>query len=75
MIFVSHDVDAVMEITDKATVLRDVRVAATLHVPKASKSVRARLLGSTSIVPGRFLVTGITGLIFLGFSSFIQEMF
>jgi ribose transport system permease protein len=46
----------------------------------------AAFLGSTSIVPGRFnpwgstvavyfLVTGITGLVFLGCSSFIQEMF
>lgn len=46
----------------------------------------AAFLGSTCIVPGRFnpwgttvavyfLVTGITGLVFLGFSSFIQEMF
>jgi ribose transport system permease protein len=46
----------------------------------------AAFLGSTSILPGRFnpwgstvavyfLVTGITGLVFLGFSSFIQEMF
>jgi ribose transport system permease protein len=46
----------------------------------------AAFLGSTCIMPGRFnpwgttvavyfLVTGITGLVFLGFSSFIQEMF
>jgi ribose transport system permease protein len=46
----------------------------------------AAFLGSTCIVPGRFnpwgatvavyfLVAGITGLVFLGFSSFIQEMF
>lgn len=46
----------------------------------------AAFLGSTCIIPGRFnpwgttvavyfLVTGITGLVFLGFSSFIQEMF
>ncbi len=46
----------------------------------------AAFLGSTSIVPGRFnpfgaliavyfLVTGITGLIFLGVSSFVQDMF
>ena len=46
----------------------------------------AAFLGSTCIVPGRFnpwgatvavyfLVTGITGLVFLGFSSFIQDMF
>lgn len=46
----------------------------------------AAFLGSTCVTPGRFnpwgatvavyfLVTGITGLVFLGFSSFIQEMF
>jgi ribose transport system permease protein len=46
----------------------------------------AVFLGSTSIVPGRFnpwgslvavyfLVTGITGLMFLGVSSFVQDMF
>ncbi|WP_353475107.1 ABC transporter permease [Salipiger sp. H15] len=46
----------------------------------------AAFLGSTSIMPGRFnpwgttlavyfLVTGITGLVFLGYGSFIQEMF
>jgi ribose transport system permease protein len=49
-------------------------------------ALAAAFLGSTSIVPGRFnpwgttiavyfLVTGITGLIFLGFGSFIQDMF
>jgi len=46
----------------------------------------AAFLGSTSVVPGRFnpfgslvavyfLVTGITGLVFLGVSSFVQDMF
>jgi ribose transport system permease protein len=46
----------------------------------------AVFLGSTSIVPGRFnpwgslvavyfLVTGITGLMFMGVSSFVQDMF
>jgi ribose transport system permease protein len=46
----------------------------------------AAFLGSTSVIPGRFnpwgslvavyfLVTGITGLIFLGVSSFVQDMF
>ena len=46
----------------------------------------AAFLGSTSIMPGRFnpwgstiavylLVTGITGLVFLGFPSFIQDIF
>ena len=38
VIFVSHDVDEVMEITDKATVLRDGRVAATLETKTASKT-------------------------------------
>jgi ribose transport system permease protein len=49
-------------------------------------ALAAAFLGSTSISPGRFntwgstvavyfLVTGITGLIFLGFGSFIQDMF
>ena len=49
-------------------------------------AVAAAFLGSTCVAPGRFnpwgatvavyfLVTGITGLVFLGFSSFIQEMF
>ena len=46
----------------------------------------AAFLGSTSIMPGRFnpwgsalavyfLVTGITGLIFMGVSTFVQDMF
>ena len=49
-------------------------------------ALAAAFLGSTSIMPGRFnpwgttisvyfLVTGITGLVFLGFGSFIQDMF
>ncbi len=37
VIFVSHDVDEVMEITDRATVLRDGRVAARLETRNATK--------------------------------------
>jgi ribose transport system ATP-binding protein len=38
VIFVSHDVDEVMEITDRATVLRDGKVAATIQTNAATKA-------------------------------------
>jgi ribose transport system ATP-binding protein len=38
VIFVSHDVDEVMEITDRATVLRDGKVAASIDTRAATKS-------------------------------------
>ena len=38
VIFVSHDVDEVMEITDRATVLRDGKVAATIDTSAATKA-------------------------------------
>lgn len=37
IIFVSHDVDEVLEITDRATVLRNGRIAATLDTANSSK--------------------------------------
>jgi ribose transport system ATP-binding protein len=38
VIFVSHDVDEVMEITDRATVLRDGKVAAAIQTKAATKA-------------------------------------
>jgi ribose transport system ATP-binding protein len=38
VVFVSHDVDEVMEITDRATVLRDGKVAATIDTRAATKA-------------------------------------
>src|SRR5258708_6608798 len=38
VIFVSHDVDQVMEITDRATVLRDGKVAAMIETSAATKA-------------------------------------
>ena len=38
VIFVSHDVDEVMEITNRATVLRDGKVAATIETSTATKA-------------------------------------
>jgi ribose transport system ATP-binding protein len=38
VVFVSHDVDEVIEITDRATVLRDGRVAATIDTRSATKN-------------------------------------
>ena len=56
VIFVSHDVDEVMEITDRATVLRDGRVAAALDTASATKSdfieaIVGRRLAASAVPP------------------------
>jgi ribose transport system ATP-binding protein len=72
-IFVSHDVDEVMEITDRATVLRDGRVAARLITPGSSKqdfieAIVGRRLAFTerppapaNAAPAQIKVTGLSG--------------
>jgi ribose transport system ATP-binding protein len=44
VIFVSHDIDEVMEITDRVTVLRDGRVAGSLVTRQARKSEIVRMI-------------------------------
>lgn len=44
VIFVSHDIDEVMEITDRLTVLRDGRLAGTLETKSATKAEVIRLI-------------------------------
>ena len=56
VVFVSHDVDEVMEITDRATVLRDGRVAAALETRSATKS------DLIEAIVGRRLAAGATPL-------------
>ena len=71
-IFVSHDVDEVMDITDRATILRDGRVAALLDSKAASRGdfveaiVGRRLAASTPPAPQprgavHVAITGLTG--------------
>jgi ribose transport system ATP-binding protein len=73
VIFVSHDVDEVMEITDRATVLRDGRVAARLVTRSSSKqdfieAIVGRRLAYTerrsapaNEAPFQVAVTGLSG--------------
>ena len=51
VIFVSHDVDEVMEITDRATVLRDGRVAATIVTANATKADFIKAIVGRSLPP------------------------
>ena len=60
VIFVSHDIDEVLEITDRATVLRDGRVAGVLNTAQATReSVVGMIVGRQLTPPGaRSAATG-----------------
>jgi ribose transport system ATP-binding protein len=59
VIFVSHDVDEVLEITDRATVLRDGKVAGTIETQRATKEDLVRLIIGRALVPvARHVATG-----------------
>jgi ribose transport system ATP-binding protein len=51
VIFVSHDVDEVLEITERATVLRDGRVAGTINTRQATKDDLVRLIIGRALAP------------------------
>ncbi|MCL4459952.1 MAG: ABC transporter ATP-binding protein [Chloroflexi bacterium] len=44
IIFITHKLDEVMEISDRVTVLRDGRVVATVHTAETSKAALARMM-------------------------------
>ena len=49
VVFVSHDIDEVMEITDRATVLRDGQVAGTLETAKAGRDAFVHMIVGRSL--------------------------
>lgn len=71
VVFVSHDVDEIMEITDRATVLRDGQVAGTIETEDATPEAFIELIigkrvsayrSSHRLQPDRQGAVGITGL-------------
>jgi ribose transport system ATP-binding protein len=60
VIFVSHDIDEVMEITHRATVLRDGRVAGVLRTPEATRDkVVGMIVGrQLQTAPSKVAATG-----------------
>lgn len=61
VIFVSHDVDEVLEITDRATVLRDGRVAGTLVTAEATKEQFVETIIGRKIEPFQAEANDLTG--------------
>jgi len=49
VVFVSHDIDEVLEITDRATVLRDGQVAGTLETARSSREAVVRMIVGRSL--------------------------
>ncbi|MCH8183213.1 MAG: sugar ABC transporter ATP-binding protein [Proteobacteria bacterium] len=61
VVFVSHDVDEVLEITDRATVLRDGRVAGTLVTAEATKDKFIETIIGRKIEPFQAQAQDLTG--------------
>lgn len=57
VIFVSHDIDEVVEITDRSTVLRDGRVAGTFETGSVSKSDIVRMIVGRHVDLGKRQLT------------------
>jgi ribose transport system ATP-binding protein len=61
VIFVSHDIDEVLEITDRATVLRDGQVAGVLTTAEATRDTVVGMIVGRQLQPGQPRVVGTGG--------------
>ncbi len=80
VIFVSHDIDEVLEITDRATVLRDGRIAGVFETAQASKAEIIRLIvgrnvdlealrpAPKALAPPSIVISNLTGGVLAPFS-------